>query len=150
MNRTILVLATGALALGLSLAACGGGGSTTLHGTFTDDQDASNTGTPCAGDEGSAAISVAVDNVPADNATINWQGNSRSLGTSLGGTAVVACSGTWQITVPSAHISYVLGVSGLTGVSGTVTIPVAQSGQDITLDDNSPTENGGALEVSQP
>jgi hypothetical protein len=132
----------------LALAACGGSSTTTLHGSFTDDQDVSGT-LPCAQQESSSAITVAVDNVPAGNATINWQGNPRDLGTSLAGNTVMGCSGTWQITVPTAHISYILGISGLGGVSGTVTIPISQSGQNITLDDNEPTENGGALEVSQ-
>jgi hypothetical protein len=58
---------------------------------------------------------------------------------------VYACSGTWQITIPSAKISYILGISGLGGVSGTVTVPVSLSGQSIALDDNESNGNGGSL-----
>jgi hypothetical protein len=133
----------------LALAACGGGSSsTTLHGTFTDDADVANASGPCSSEELGGAITVAVDNVPAGSATVNWQGNPRILPT-LGGSTVNACSGTWQITVPSAKISYILGISGLGGVSGTVTVPVSQSGNSIALDDNQSNGNGGSvLEVA--
>jgi hypothetical protein len=85
-----------------------------------------------------------VDNVPAGSAAVNWQGNPRSLPT-LSGSTVLACSGTWQITAPSAKISYILGISALGGVSGAVTVPVSQSGQIIALDDNESNGNGGSL-----
>jgi hypothetical protein len=128
-----------------ALAACGGGSSsTTLRGTFTDDADVANASAPCSSEELGGAITVAVDNVPAGSAAVTWQGNPHSL-TTLGGSILYACSGTWQITVPSAKISYILGISGLGGVSGTVTVPVSQSGQSFALDDNQPNGNGGSL-----
>lgn len=144
------------LVLVVGLAACGGSSTTTLHGTFTDDGDVPNASAPCSSEEGGGAITVEVDNVPAGSAAVNWQGNPRSLLT-LGGSTVLACSGTWQITVPSAKISYILGISGLGGVSGTVTIPISQAGQSIAMDDNESNGNGGSLlevapsgSVSQP
>lgn len=144
------------LVLVVGLAACGDSNSTTLRGTFTDDGDVANASAPCSSEESGGTITVAVDNVPAGNAAVNWQGNPRILST-LGGSTVNACSGTWQITVPSAKISYILGISGLGGVSGTVAIPVSQAGQSIALDDNVSNGNGGSVlevasggSVSQP
>jgi hypothetical protein len=139
------------IGLVIALAACGGSSTTTLHGTFTDDQEIGTAPTPgnsCSDDETGGAITVMVDNVPAGSATVNWQDNPHGL-TTLSGSTLYACSGTWQITVPTARISYILGISGLGGVSGTVTIPISKSGQNIMLDDDQPAENGGALELSQ-
>lgn len=103
-----------------------------------------NSSAPCSSEEGGGAITVEVDNVLAGSAAVNWQGDPRTLST-LGGSTVLACSGTWQITVLSAKISYILGISGLGGVTGTITIPVSQSGQSIALDDNESNGNGGSL-----
>jgi hypothetical protein len=51
--------------------------------------------------------------------------------------------------VPAAHIGYQLAVTGLGGVTGSVTVPVADAGSQVALDDNLSNDNGGnALEVS--
>jgi hypothetical protein len=145
--RRVFILAVAILAA-ILLSGCGGSGSTTLHGTFSDDGDVTSGNMSCSDAEDAGAITVAVDNVPAGSATLNWQGNPQSLPT-LGGSTVYACTGTWTITVPTAHISYVLGISGLGGETGTVTIPVSQAGQAIPLDDYPQNGNGGgSLEVS--
>jgi hypothetical protein len=52
------------------------------------------------------------------------------------------------VTVPSAHTGYELGVSGLNGVDGTVTVPVANAGKSISLDDSGTDDQGNsAIEV---
>ena len=138
------------LGLTVVLVGCGGSGKTTLQGTFSDRWDVSSQDGACADQLSGTSITVAVDNVPAGNAPVSFSGNPENIGTDLGGQAVYACKGTWEMTVPSAHVSYTLGVSGLTGVTGTVVIPTDKAGGQIALDDY--TENdqgtGGSLELS--
>ena len=129
----------------LVLAACGGGSSTvTLHGTFTDSADTSP-GSACADQVTllGASVAVAADNVSAGSVPVSWPGNPVQVG------PVYDCTGTWSVTVPSAHIGYALSVTGLGGVSGSVTVSIADSGKPIALDDGTANDQGGsALEVS--
>lgn len=151
MDVKRIVLAAGTV---LALAACGGSGGSgtvTLHGTFTDSADTSS-GSACADQVtlNGAAITVAVDNVSAGSAPVSWSGNPVQIGTFIvGGEPVYGCTGTWSVTMPSAHIGYALGVTGLGGVSGSVTVSVADAGKPIPLDDNTTNDQGGSiLEVS--
>jgi hypothetical protein len=140
------------LAAILVLTGCGGSSTVTLHGTFTDVADTSS-GQSCA-DQGTdtlsgAGIAVAVDGVAAGTGTVSWAGNPVNAGTGLGGDAVYGCTGTWAVTVPSARIGYALSITGLGGVTGSVTIPAADAGKAIPLDDEIGNDQGGnALEVS--
>lgn len=148
-TRLPAAVVTGAL---LALAACSGGnGTVTLHGTFADSADTMQ-GMACS-DEGTlsgAAVAVTVDNVAAGSAPVSWQGNAANIGTTLGGDAVYGCRGTWSVSVPAAHIGYKLSVTGLGGVSGSVTLPVKDAGSAVALDDNVRDVNGnGVLELSQ-
>ena len=138
------------LGLAVVLAGCGGSGKTTLQGTFSDRWDVDNQGPACADQLSATSITVAVDNVPAGNAPVTFSGNPANIGTDLGGQAVFACKGTWEINVPSAHVSYILGISGLTGNTGTVTIPADKAGGQIALDDYATNDQGtgGSLEIS--
>lgn len=139
-----------ALGLAVMLVGCGGSGKTTLQGTFSDRWDVSSQDGACADQLSDTSITVAVDNVPAGNAPVSFSGNPVNIGTDLGGQAVFACKGTWEITVPSAHVSYILGLSGLTGNTGTVVIPTGQAGGQIALDDYAENDQGtgGSLETS--
>lgn len=143
------VLTSGILcAAAMSLAACGGGSDpVTLHGTFTDSADTSS-GSACA-DQGTLSgvtIAVTVDNVSAGGAPVTWTGNPVPVGTFLAsGDPVFGCTGTWSVTVPSAHIGSSLTVNGLGGVSGSVTIPIAGAGKPIALNDSTSNDQGGAV-----
>jgi hypothetical protein len=151
-RRPTALVTTAALAIGVALAltACGGSSTVTLHGTFTDSADTSS-GSACA-DQGTlsgAGLAVTVDNVAAGTAPVTWSGNPADLGTTLGGDTVYGCKSTWSVTVPAAHDGYQVSVTGLGGVTGSVTIPVADAGKPNALDDNISNDQGGAaLEVS--
>ena len=151
MNRRRITVALGAAALSLTAACSSGGGNVTLHGTFTDSGDTDGSAGACA-DQGTlegAAVTVSVDNVSAGSGTVNWTGNPVAAGQFLSGGTAYECSGTWSVTVPAAHIGYQLAVTGLGGVTGSVTLPVANAGSPVVLDDNLSNDNGGnALEIS--
>jgi hypothetical protein len=131
--------------LALVLAACGGGSSTTnLHGTFTDTSQtlAPNSGT-CADQESGSQVSVAVsvDNVAAGSANVTFGSGKPfdsgiiTLGT---GAKFYSCTGTWQITVPSAKIGYSVSVGGL---SGHATVSLSQADSSIRLNNGTAGTN---------
>ena len=155
MNRTRIVL----VALGfactcvLTLAACGGSSTTTLRGTFVESTNVNFQNVACGAEVGNlkgVKITVAVDNVQASSVLVRWSGKPRVVGKYLiDNSPVLACTGTWEVTIPTARVSYALGVTGLDGVSGTVTVPTNKAGDKIALDDNSATDANGDSTIEQ-
>lgn len=130
----------------LVLTACGGSGNVTLHGTFTDILTPIPGYNPppmssCAAMEGAytlKAVTVTVDTVRAGSSPVSWPTSKPvDLGTDgvADGPTVYRCTGTWSMTVTAAHVSYTLGLTGIGGLSGTVTVPVSQAGTSIALND---------------
>jgi hypothetical protein len=134
----------------LALYGCGGSNTITLKGTFSDRWDVDNQSGSCPDQLSGVSVTVKVDNVPANSAPVTFSGNPQNIGTTLGGSTVWACTGAWQVTVPNAHISYILGISGLGGDEGTVTIPTGSASGQIRLDDYPENDqgSGGTLERS--
>lgn len=141
----LVSMAAGLAATVLAVTACSGNGNVTLHGTFTDTADTSSSGPACADQLSEANVAVTVDNVAAGDAAITWSGNPVVVGTYLSGQSAYGCTGTWSITVPSAHIGYEVSVTGLGGVSGSVTVPAADAGKQIVLNDATSNNEGGSV-----
>lgn len=126
------------------LSGCGGSGTTTLRGTFTDSTNVDFQNQACADQMTGQQVTVKVDNVPAASSPVTWAKNPVVAGRYLiDNSPVLACTGAWEVTVSTAKISYILGVTGLDGVSGTVTVPTQDTGGKIRLDDNSATDAQG-------
>lgn len=132
-----------AIAIGTAAFLLTSGGPGGLHGTYTDSETTGD-GISRPGHNQSCAVweagwlsgggsnwtvSVKVDGIPAGTTAIHWQGRPSYDGLAWN------CTGTWTASVPAAHISYQLHVSGL---SGWLTEPVSKAGQSIAL-----TNSGG-------
>ncbi len=135
--RAFALAAAALIAAGLMLTGCGGSGTTTLHGTFTDVELMGGMALPAtcqtwenadnlSGNYSSWQVLVQVDNISAGAATIHWKGKPQPNISRIQAT----CTGTWSITVPTARVGYSL---SLTGVSGSTTVPTSDGGNPVNL-----------------
>jgi hypothetical protein len=130
------------------LVGCGGGSSaTTLHGTFIDTNTFLTGKQGCADQESGSGytVSVSVDNIAAGSANVTFDTGkplTSGLVVSSNNAPIYSCVGTWQIKVPTAHVSYSLSVGGSTGdLSGHVIVSVLHAGSTIQLNDGSTGAN---------
>lgn len=132
-----LALALGVLAVAVTLIllALNTGGRTTLRGTFTDLGAAPSTHRTCAFWEASGhTITVRADGILVGDAHLHWAGTPHATPqtavTATLGSPELACTATWDISVPPARDAYTITVSGLTG---TIAIQPGHASQTINL-----------------
>jgi hypothetical protein len=114
MNIAKIATVIPVLALAASLAACGGGGGTTvLHGTYAYTSEFLQAGQSCqaqaqdGGNTTATVVDIAVDSIPAASAVLNWQGSAQ-----VNGGTTAGCTGTWSATVKTASVAYQLTMPG--------------------------------------